>query len=246
VCAGLHIMMRWSILFLVLLSQPAMRQASRADVLLAGGYIEAPELTRFVSTFQSPDALALCPNTLQPQRVKTKITGCELERCPDEGCAPGQCTSTRSGWRQIEVYADCHAQAFLRGVAGLTPGAIRSATPDAERNLAVGHIEGFRFRFADREFLVRTTLRRQATGRPTARLEILRDGQPYSLLREQDAEDMACAVNWMGDLNGDGLPDVVLGCTYDTYQRFSGLFLSRKGTAGAYEFIAQRVAGGGV
>jgi hypothetical protein len=28
VCAGRHIMMRWSILFLVLLSQPSMRQAS--------------------------------------------------------------------------------------------------------------------------------------------------------------------------------------------------------------------------
>jgi hypothetical protein len=81
---------------------------------------------------------------------------------------------------------------------------------------------------------------------PSARLEVLRDGQLYSVLSEQDAHDLSCAVPWMGDLNNDGAPDVVVSCFRNIHERTAGLFLSGKGESSRYEFIGQREVGGSI
>jgi hypothetical protein len=48
----------------------------------------------------------------------------------------------------------------------------------------------------------------------------------------------------MGDLNGDGAPDVVVACSRNIYEEVYGLFLSRKGKASSYDFVKQRETGG--
>ncbi len=57
---------------------------------------------------------------------------------------------------------------------------------------------------------------------------------------------MSCDVKWMGDLNRDGVPDVVVSCFRNIYERTLGAFVSRPGTPGRYDFIRQREAGGNV
>jgi hypothetical protein len=145
----------------------------------------------------------------------------------------------------LEYYSDCGASAFLLGIAGLRAGPIRSARAD-ERNRVVGHMqgEGFRFRFAETDYLVRTEMTNKGSPGSRARLEILRKGAPYATPLEMDAHDLVCLVTWMGDLNSDGVPDFVAACTRNTYEDISGLFLSRKGSLASYEFFRQRETGG--
>jgi hypothetical protein len=104
--------------------------------------------------------------------------------------------------------------------------------------------EGFRFRFAEADYLVRTEMTNKGSPGSRARLEILRNGKSYATPLEVDAHDMTCGVQWMGNLNGDDVPDLVVACTRNTYEAINGLFLSRKGTAGVYEFVRQRETGG--
>jgi hypothetical protein len=145
-----------------------------ADILVAQSYIETPELMRFAKSFRTPGVLAICKDALAAQSARMKVTGCEHERCAEESCAPGQCKSARSGWRQVAFYSRCGSSAFLLGIDGLKAGPIQSATPDRERNRVVGHMEGYRFRFADRDYLVRVAMankgwRSFVTGRYTRR-----------------------------------------------------------------------------
>ena len=229
----------------LLLALPA-DGARGADVLVAGGYIETPALERFARSFWTPGVLAICGDALVVQAPKLKVIGCELERCPPEGCAPGQCSSPKSGWRELAYYSDCGASAFLLGFDGLRAGPIRAATPDRERNRIVGHMEGegYRFRFADADYLIRTVMTNKGTPGSQARLEILRNGAPYATPLEMDADDLVCLVTWMGDLNGDGVPDLVVACTRNTYEKINGLFLSRTGRPASYEVVRQRETGG--
>lgn len=231
----------------LLLSPPA-DTASGADVLVAGGYIETPALMRFAKSFQTPNVLAICRDALVAQFPRVKVTGCEAESCGPGGCAPGQCQPPKSGWREVAVYSDCDASAFVVGIEGLRPGPIPAATADRERNRVVGHMEGegYRFRLAERDYLVRTVMTNKGSHESRARLEILRDEKPYVELLEIDALKMNCAVTWMGDLNGDGVPDVVAECWRNIYERIYGVFLSRNGKAGSYEFIKQREVGGAI
>jgi len=228
----------------VLLSLPV-PPARGADVLVADAYIETPALKQFARSFRTPHVLAICNDALVVQAPKSKVTQCERERCPPDGCVPGQCNSPKAGWRQLEYDSDCGASAFVLGIAGLRAGPIQSARAD-ERNRVVGHMqgEGFRFRFAAADYLVRTEMTDEGRPGSRARLEILRNGQSYATLLEVDAHDMTCAVQWMGDLNGDDVPDLVVACSRNIYERISGLFLSRKGRAGGYEFVRQRQTGG--
>ena len=97
-------------------------RARGADVLLAGGYIETPALKRFARLFRTPHVLAICDDALVVQAPKSKVTGCEREHCPPDGCAPGQCSSPKSGWRELAYNSECGASAFLSGLEGLGAG----------------------------------------------------------------------------------------------------------------------------
>ncbi len=129
-----------------------------AEVLVATAYIETPGLMRFARTFQSSDVLALCAGSLVAQPAAVKVTGCESETCPDKRCTPAQCRSAGNAWREITVSSACGARAFIRGMPGVAAGPVETASSDDERNKTMGHIEGHRFRFADKNYLVRVTM----------------------------------------------------------------------------------------
>lgn len=239
-------MLRMIFAIFLLSLMPAAVPVWGAEVLVADRYIETPQLRRFARSFRSPDVLGICTDTLAPQTARVKITGCELETCAENGCAPRQCQSPKNAWREIAIHSDCKASAFLVEVGGLKSGPILAAGADSDRNKTVGHIEGYRFRVSGRDYHVRVAMMQAGTAQPRARLEILQDGKPYSILLEQDAHDLSCSVHWMGDLNRDGVPDIVYSCFRNIYERFSGLFLSRQGTTGRYELIRQREVGGNI
>lgn len=228
-----------------LLTLPVHR-ASGADVLVADTYIETPALKRFARSFRTQLVLAICSDALVAQPPKSKTIGCERESCPPNGCAPDQCDSPNSGWRELAYYSDCGASAFLLAIDGVRAGPIQAATSDRERNRAVGHMEGegYRFRFGEADYLVRTVMTNKGGPGSRARLEVLRNGKPYATLLETDAHDMEFAVTWMGDLNGDGAPDFVVAGSRNIYEKVNGLFLSRKGRPGSYSFVRQRETGG--
>lgn len=165
------------------------------EILVATAYIETPGFMRFAGTFQSSNVLALCARALVAQPAAVKVTGCESETCPDKRCAPAQCGSAGNAWREVTVTSACGARAFIRAMPGVAAGPVETASADDERNKSVGHIEGHRFRFADRNYLVRVTMLNERSPQSRARLEILRDGKPYAVLQEQAAHEMSCDVN---------------------------------------------------
>lgn len=225
------------------------------EVLLAGTYIDDPRLREFVATFHTAPAVALCAGarlltTLAPEVTATR---CRSPRCPNGECTGHECEGAgppEMEYREVAIGAACQALAFFRVPPGLAAG--RAVEPA----LAVEPVGGdrsapqWRFRFRGQVYALRVSDRwvpkvaSPAESR-AARLELLHDGVPVAtVFGSKVGDELSCGSRpWLGDLNGDGVIDVVFECQRNTYEHWSGVSLSVPGHTDR-RLLLQRETGG--
>jgi ankyrin repeat protein len=101
--------------------------AQSGEVLVAGTYIDAPELRGFAGTFRTPPATALCSDVdrLEAIAPQVTVTRCRSPRCPNGECPLAQCEGAGPRdmeYREVAIGGPCKALAFFRATPGLSPG----------------------------------------------------------------------------------------------------------------------------
>jgi len=229
--------------------------AQSGEVLLADTYIDEPPLRAFVETFRTAPAATLCADAplFQALAPKVTVTGCSSPRCPNGACTPAQCSGAgppEMEWREVAIGASCKALAFFRATPGLSPG--RSVEPAVATEPTGGDTSAaqWRFRFRGHVYALRVTDRwlpePAAPMKPRrARLQLLRDGEPVATIFEADfGDELSCnPPPWLGDVNEDGVVDVLFACQRNLYEQWSGASLSVPGGAGR-RLLLQRETGG--
>jgi len=122
---------------------------------------------------------------------------------------------------------------LVRGDVALSAGPVRTAFVDQG---GTGDAEQVEARWGDSPLLIRHLTTPPAGDQPGQyRIELTLGDRHFELYTDQWHGDGHWLVRWIGDLNRDGLPDVLLDASYKYSVYTTRLFLSRE-SAGRVEF----------
>ena len=147
--------------------------------------------------------------------------------------------------RELLVRSSCNAVAFFRDIPGLQTGDATEIAEEAEPTPAgmANRPMNSPVQFHGKRYALRIVAGGET---PRPRLELLREDKPVATLFEvSPGDELYCERKYLGDLNNDGLIDVVFDCQRNIYERWSGVSLSERASTSRH-LVLQRVAGGNI
>lgn len=196
-------------------------------LILAGPYsdkVSSSMLPKALEAFQKTTPLAICADSLKKGHFQSKKLGCTKPGNP--GSKPGECGPEKNQIVTYEVDSDCGAGAFMLGfddMKDLKEGPIKQVPFTAVE--AKDPQKGSSFELNGKKYRV-TAWTGTTPEDSRGSIQLFEGDKKIAQAYKAPEGDFDCVLKWVGDLNGDGTPDMIFRCNQRIYEHIAILALS--------------------